>query len=194
MKKISIVLLSIGVLLVGCDKKEEETNANVCDIDLTCNEADMSAYEGFNDKEHVFLEIDFEKANAFLQQDDFNGIMYFGYPNCPWCLEALPIMNEVAKEKKLSIYYVDKKSEINKQHPQWEEETIKYLDAAYGLQKDDHGDARLYVPEVIVVKDGMVVAHHMGTLNEHDATKNKMNEAQQSELKKIYEEMFSKLI
>lgn len=195
MKKIGLLLLSMSFILFACDSdKEEETgNKNVCDVDLECDTADMSEYENFNEEDHVFLEINFDEAKKLLETDDFNGIIYFGYPTCPWCIEALPIMNEVAKEKELSIYYVNKKSDINQEHPEWEQATTDILDAAYGLDKDDDGNPRIYVPEVIVVKDGEVVDHHMGTLDEHDATERKMTDDEKEEVKKIYEEMFSKL-
>ena len=195
MKKIGLLLLSMSFILFACDSgKEEETgNKNVCDVDLDCDTADMSGYEDFDDEDHVFLEINFDEATKLLETDDFDGIIYFGYPTCPWCIEALPIMNEVAKEKELSIYYVNKKSDINQENPEWEQAATDILDAAYGLDKDDDGNPRIYVPEVIVVKDGEVVAHHMGTLDDHDATERKMSDDEKEEVKEIYEEMFSKL-
>ena len=195
MKKIGLLLLSISFLLFACnaDDEEKEITKNVCDIELDCTTADMSAYENFDDENHVFLEANFNKVNTFLDDKEFSGIIYFGYSTCPWCVEALPIMNEVAKEMGLSIYYVDKKSEINQENPDWEQTTTEYLDAAYGLNKDGEGTPRIYVPEVIVVKGGEVLEHHMGTLKTHDATERKMNEGEQEELKGIYEEMFSNL-
>lgn len=195
MKKIGLLLLSMSFILFACDSgKEEETgNKNVCDVDLDCDTADMSGYENFDEEDHVFLEINFDEATKLLETDDFSGIIYFGYPTCPWCIEALPIMNEVAKGKEQSIYYVNKRSDINQEHPEWEQAATDILDAAYGLDKDDDGNPRIYVPEVIVVKDGEVVAHHMGTLDEHDATERKMTDDEKAEVKEIYEEMFSKL-
>lgn len=195
MKKIGLLLLSMSFVLFACDSgKEAETgNKNVCDVDLDCDTADMSGYENFDENDHVFLEINFDEATKLLETDDFNGIIYFGYPTCPWCIESLPIMNEVAKEKELSIYYVNKKSDINQEHPEWEQATSDILDEAYGLDKDDEGKPRIYVPEVIVVKDGEVVAHHMGTLDEHDATERKMTDDEKEQVKEIYDEMFSKL-
>lgn len=192
MKKISISILVLGLLVAGCQtNKKSSNNKNVCDID--CETADMEGYEGFQDENHVFLNITFQQANEFIEDESFRGIIYFGFDTCPWCIEAVPIMNKVAKADGLSIYYVNKKSEENLANPEWLEETTALLDKAYGLDLDDDGTPVLYVPEVIVIKDGVIVDHHMGTLDDHDATKRKMTTAEQKELQSIYEDMFAKL-
>ena len=36
-------------------------------------------------------------------------VFYFGYPDCPWCKEAVPILKEVAKQFHDKIYYVQNK-------------------------------------------------------------------------------------
>lgn len=182
----------VGLLLCGCQKEVKQTsNKNVCDLD--CEKADMGAYESFKDEDHVFLTTTFKQADTMLNDKNFSGILYFGYATCPWCNEALPIMNEVAKADKLSIYYVDKHSEANEKDKDGVAKITKLLDKAYGLQKDDEGNANIFVPEVVVVKDGKIVSHHMGTLEEHDATQRKMTTEEQGQLKSIYEDMFKVL-
>lgn len=190
MKKIGIVLFGICLLLAGCNDNKEKENTNVCGVD--CEKADMEGYDNFMDGDHVFLEVTFDEANTFIKDKEFSGIIYFGYATCPWCIEAVPIMNEVAKAQETNIYYVNKKSEANEAHPEWLKETTKLLDKAYGLDEND-GETYLYVPEVIVIKEGKIVAHHMGTLDDHDATERKMTDKEQEELQKIYEELFEKL-
>ena len=49
----------------------------------------------------------------------------------------------------------------------------------------------LYVPFVVVVKDGKAVSGHIGTVDGHDAHERKMTEKEMQELKKIYADMFS---
>lgn len=55
----------------------------------------------------------------------------------------------------------------------------------------DQGEYQLYVPFVVVVKDGKAVSGHIGTVDGHDAHERKMTEKETQELKKIYEDMFS---
>ena len=195
MKKLMLAFLAL-IVLASCSSnsantKEKDKNKNVCDID--CEVADMSEYETMKESDHVFKEVTFKQANEMLQDEKFTGIIYYGYPACPWCEEAVPIMNEVAKKLDLTIYYVNKKSKANIDNPEGEKEATKLLDEAYGLDKDDEGNARLYVPEVVVVQAGEVISHHMGTIESHDATERKMSEDEIRILNKIYENMFIKI-
>lgn len=39
---------------------------------------------------------------------DGDGAIYFGFPQCPWCRNAVPVMNEAAEAVNLDeIYYVN---------------------------------------------------------------------------------------
>ena len=199
MKK--ILLLLVCFLLVGCgttqdenDKKsgnsycgEEESGA--CKIDAS---ADMSAYENFTDKENQFKESSMEEVLSMLENKE-NGVVYFGFPLCPWCVEALPIMNEVAKEKNIAISYVQTRDDDRKQlySDEQKQRMMEYADAY--LEKDDEGNKQFYVPFVIVIKDGKVVAGHIGTVSGYDTHERKMNDSEKAELKNIYTEMFFKL-
>ena len=40
-----------------------------------------------------------------------SGIVYFGFSDCPWCQEALPILKQVLEEQKLNCYYVQTRDE-----------------------------------------------------------------------------------
>ena len=45
-----------------------------------------------------------QEALSVFQKE--SAILYFGYPSCPWCVEALPVMNEVMKADKQHILYI----------------------------------------------------------------------------------------
>lgn len=194
MRRFMMILLSASLILIasGCSnsQKNEDTTAkkNVCDIE--CDNADMSEYETMDDN-HVFKEITFAQSNELLQKEEFTGIIYYGFPTCPWCVEAVPVMNEVAEDYDLSIYYVNKRSQESIDHPEEEEKTIEILDAAYGLDVDEETKKpRLYVPEVVVVKEGKVVGHNMGTVKGHNAHERKMSADEALVLRTIYENLF----
>lgn len=57
---------------------------------------DMSDYDGFQDRDNVFVKSDMAEAIQLFQNKK-DAILYFGFPDCPWCIEALPIMDESAK-------------------------------------------------------------------------------------------------
>lgn len=195
MRKFISVLFVFSLLLTGCNSKEKtkekDNSQNVCDVD--CVKSDMEEYETLQGVDHVFLETTYEQAIQKLEDDTFTGILYFGFPKCPWCEEAVPIMNEIAKEKNLDIYYVNKRSEDSLAHPELETKIIKILDEAYGLDKDKEGNLRLYVPEVVTVRKGKILSHHLGTVDGHDAKERKMSDDEISLLTSIYQKMFDKI-
>ena len=52
----------------------------------------------------------------------------------------------------------------------------------------------MYVPEVVAIKDGEIVGHHLSLVDSFDGSKqNEMNEDQKSELQNIYVELIKKL-
>lgn len=199
MRKLGIVTLLLALCLVGCSStttkkpKDKDQDKNVCSIE--CDTADMSEYATFKETDHAFLEITIAQSLQLIKDEDFTGILYFGYPTCPWCVEAVPIMNEVAKSYDLSIYSINKKSEDSIANEQGFQEMTTILDEAYGLDVDDKtGEPRLYVPEVVIVNKGKITSHHMGTVDGHDATQRTMNEDEAKLLKSIYKKLFKTIV
>lgn len=191
MKK-HIWLLCFFLIIVGCSNKskDDENNVRGCDGDDICDisdQADMSGYETMKDADHRFVSI---QMNDFLikMENKESGIFYFGYESCPWCKEAVPIMNEVAKEQSLNIYYIDKKAETS------DEATVgKVEEVLSDILTEMDGKPHLYVPEVVVVKDGNVMDHHLGTIGDYDAHERTMTSQEAAQLKQRYQEMFSKI-
>ena len=52
------------------------------------------------------------------------------------------------------------------------------------MSNNDEGVLTLYVPLVLVVKDGKVVDGHEGTLESHDATEKKMTDDRKKRVNK----------
>lgn len=59
------------------------------------------------------------------------------------------------------------------------------------MSNNDEGILTLYVPLVLVVKDGKVIDGHEGTLESHDATERKMTNDEKKQLTKIYTKLMS---
>lgn len=192
-----ISLLCLLLLMGGCadnikgDVGEGKQKVELCDLE--CEVADMSAFEEV-EEDHMFLEATYEQTNQFYGDENFSGIIYYGRTKCPWCVEAVPILNSVAKKENKKIYYVDKGSEANKGDSKGEKEAIEILDAAYGLERsEEDGKPKLFVPEVVVVQNGEIVDHHVGTVKEHNAHERKMNKDERRLLKSIYKNLMNHL-
>lgn len=201
MKKIVPILILL--LLCGCASKPAESESksktntsNYCGDntkDAACSieePADMSGYEDFDGKDSRFAQATMKEALALFKEGK-SGILYFGYPKCPWCIDALPVMNEIAKEDGLTIQYIRTRDDDKKLMYSEEEkkELISYTEKY--LNKDDEGDYQIFVPFVVVVKEGKAISGHIGTVDSHDAHERKMSSEETKELKNIYKTMFA---
>ncbi len=192
MKKTWMLLL-IVLVLFGCAKKDESSNnTHYCNDDEgTCgvSEENTLDYEGFDDQEHIFIESSMNDVIKMFEKKQ-SGIVYFGYPKCPWCIEAVPVMNECAKLYNKNIYYVRTKDDNGKYLYTDQEKKKLFVYIKDYLDCDDKGNKHLFVPYVLVIKDGNIVQNHLGTVKTHDSENRKMTKEETEELESIYKKMF----
>lgn len=219
MKKLLYSLLIIMSLffITGCGK---ETDA----------EKFKKEYEHFNDKtientkyEYPNVEISKDNVVKYASYDevlqvlnDGTGVIYLGYPACPWCRNAVPVLLEAAGEVGIEdIYYINMKEERDeiKVKEDGSLETVKEgtdgykklldrLDAIldeYTLE-DIHGNTistgekRIYVPLVVFVREGEIVGYHVDTVSSQTNPFEKLNDEQTNELMDIYMNYMHKVL
>ena len=156
-KKILLIILVVSVLLTGCkDKtKEEETDSQKFSKEYT----DVSEY-------NVFVYKDIDEIIKILEHG--TGIVYLGFPECPWCQAYVPKLNEVADVEGLEkVYYYniynDRKENTEKyqkivsilsDHLQYDEEGNKHIkrmreELSVAFQHEmDHLDGILFVDRI----------------------------------------------
>jgi len=154
------------------------------------NKSDMSGYEGFDDKDHVFYDMSVKDVSDAMERKETFAV-YFGFSKCPWCIAALPYLNEEAKAAGVKVGYVDTRKD-----PSWSSNididdydlfVEKFSDY---LEYDDNGIKHLYTPHVFFVKNGETVFEHNGTVEGHDATERSLSQEEVQQLKDIYREGF----
>lgn len=110
------------------------------------------------------------------------GIYYFGFPTCPWCLELLPVLDSVLAEQHVTAYAVNIRSDG---YTSMEKEKLTSFFKKHTQQQE------IAVPFVVAINKEGQVNTHIGTVPEHDATKQKMSEEQvvtlRSELTKMFQ-------
>lgn len=83
------------------------------------------------------------------------GLIYLGFPECPWCQAYVQMLNDIAKNNNVEqIYYLnillDRKNN-----------TKEYLEIVNLLKEylnyDEEGNKRIYVPAVIAINNGEIV-------------------------------------
>lgn len=150
MKKNIIVPTSILVLLIIAGltyffllKKEEVTPDNV---------KFAKEYTKISE-DNLFKYKTLEEVNKILTKG--TGVVYLGFPECPWCQEYVKYIDEVSKSVGLDKVYYSNILDDRKNDTEEYKETVKIL-SDY-LSNDDEGNKRVYVPSVIVVSSGKIV-------------------------------------
>ena len=186
MKKLLLILLSLT--LCACQaqiKPTSSTSKKACDVtneEETCNSKD--------DSNTKFNEISFDEAIQYFTKEK-SGILYFGYSSCPWCKEAKPVLKKVAQKNGIDIQYVKVRDDKKNRLYTDDQKTIIEPYIQDYMSNNDEGILTLYVPLVLVIKNGKVIDGHEGTLDSHDATERKMTDDEKEELTKIYTKLMS---
>lgn len=158
------------------------------------------------DSDNMIKYISLEEAIDIIKND--TGVIYFGYPSCPWCRNAVPVLLDAASSTSLdTIYYVnaynirDVKEIDDDGNIVTTNEGDRLYDDLLGVLDDildpytitddngeviDLGEKRLYVPMVLFVKDGEVVSYHLSTVDSQEDSSISLNDSQRDELYNIY--------
>ncbi|MBQ6130091.1 hypothetical protein IJI72_00095 [Candidatus Saccharibacteria bacterium] len=110
------------------------------------------------EKSNVFHYLSAEKTVKLLESG--TGVVFLGYPECPWCQAYAPMLNEVAKAYDVKVYYYNTYDDWQNNTPEYQK--ITELLGDY-LQFDNVGNRHLYVPNVAFVVDGQIVANDWET-------------------------------
>lgn len=104
-------------------------------------------------KENIFVYKTKEEIINILEHG--TGIVYFGYPECPWCMAYVPLLNEIAMNEGLEkIYYYNIK-EDRKNNTEFYQKVVNILNDY--LDYDQEGKKRIFVPNVTFVKNGEII-------------------------------------
>lgn len=216
MKKSSIVIIIIVTLFaIFMGYKYFSEGENIVNEDAVKFKKE---YEVLNNRVNssnnkVYPEVNISKDNVikYSSYDEIleilksgTGVIYLGYPECPWCRNLVSTMLMAAQEVELdTIYYLNIKEdrdflvlEDNKKVVTQKEGSKKYYELVEALSSvlDDYklttsegeevntGKKRIYVPMVIFVKDGNIVGRHIDTVESQKDPYVLLTDVQQEEL------------
>lgn len=126
---------------------------------------------------------------GYIDDDREDRVLVWGYEKCPWCQEAEPILESVAKKYGLDIYYVDTQTGLSEAEKAMMKEYLQGYEDYF-----EDGNFHFYVPTVMVIKDGKLTDVHCGTVESHDATERDMTEEETEELTERYKSMLTQLV
>ena len=214
---IVLVVIALGGLYWYFEDKKDADNK------IYDSEKFEKEYEGYNGQENSYggkyLEIDVDNQNViryssydevFSLLENGTGVIYFGFPTCPWCRNLVPVLLDASKEAGIDIiYYFNNKEdrdtkeldedgniittkEGTSNYYKLVEKLEPYLGEYEGL--NDSNIKRLYFPTVVFVKDGKIVDVHIGTVDSQENPSVFLNDEQYKELKTTLVEKMEKTI
>lgn len=148
----AILILAVigGVLLLKkpqTDKPKEEEKPKVSDAVKFQEEYTKVG------SDNVFVYRSMEEIIKILEKG--TGVVYLGFPECPWCQAYVPYLNEVAKNNKVSkVYYYNILNDRKENTDNYKK--IMELLGDF-VEYDDEGNKRIYAPTVIFVLDGKII-------------------------------------
>ena len=151
MKKIKIMFIIIfavvGALLIyNHFNKEEFVSKKVNPITNDYN---------ISNEDIVFVSTSIDEIINAISSD--YAIIFMCAPDTVWCQKYAKILNLVALEKDIDkIYYLNIKTERNMNTLKYQKLVSLLSDI---LRVDDSGEKRVFMPEVIFVKNGRIIAH-----------------------------------
>ena len=221
-----VIMLIIAITLVGC---EPEVNCGGGYFRAENARRFKEKYEALNgslnargdERQTIYIPEDnpmiFATAAEIVELvESGTGVIYFGFPECPWCRTAVPILIDAAAELGIeTIFYlnmtlerdirsIDAEGNIvvdREGTPEYQrlQELLYDILMIYVLVDAegnvvDTGERRIYVPFILVVRNGTVLASHFYTLPIQDETPFMIfDESQRQELLEIYLELLRTL-
>lgn len=187
MKKI-VLIFTLMMTLVSCGKAQatetevDETVTITNSVEFNTTTADMSGYKWLYDSEPAFVEITLEESIRMFSEGG-SGILYYGYAGCPWCERAVPILNEVAKDLGVTVYYINVHAQTTMEAYN---ELLTYITPI--LETDSNGEPEFKVPEVIGVKNGEITDHHLALVDgfKIEGDESQLDDSQKEEMENIY--------
>ncbi|AZQ78065.1 hypothetical protein EJ997_12695 [Flaviflexus ciconiae] len=193
--RLIVVLLSV-VALAGCGgsgdgdegfiKEYEDLNGMMTQRGTAFLEVEIP-------DDHVFSPASEDEARGLL--DDGHGVIYFGFPSCPWCRNAVGPMDEAAKESGIEeIHYVNvsqiRDGQEGADYYAFLLEELGEFAPEYPTEEDP-GARRILVPLVAAVVDGEVVGSHLGSAPSQTDPSVALSDSQREELIGLYTDLFS---
>jgi len=115
------------------------------------------------EEDNVFVYISVSEAADILESG--TGILYLGFPECPWCQTYVFFLNEAAQTLGITeIFYASILSDRSNNTLAYRR-IVDVLGDRLNLDAD--GNPRVFVPDISVVKDGVVLGHNNQTSQNH---------------------------
>ncbi len=107
-------------------------------------------------EDHIFVRVNAEETKQLLSEG--TGVLFLGFPECPWCQGLVPHLDASAKAAgvdRIAYFNIREDREDNSRTYQAILDKLEPF-----LNKDENGKPRVYVPHVVIVKNGEIVGNY----------------------------------
>lgn len=228
-KRIIVIGVIIALLIIGICiylvKNNEEVNEVMSDaLAFKLEHEELNGLVHPNNSERVHKDMYVPEDNPFvfvefdeiidLLENNGTGVVYLGFPICPWCRNLVPVLADAAIEfgveeimyrnilEDRNLLELDEEGnvvEVEAGNPGYYR-LMELLGNHVPIYRDLNDDSlrRIYVPAVIFIKDGEVVRYFQNLSTFEERVPNEplgsftpMNKEEQRELKEIFLNYFS---
>lgn len=150
-----VLILGTGGFLLLSNKNNDKNQI------ITSNEdAKMFSTEYTKvSEDNVFV---YKSAEEIIKiMENGTGVVYLGFPECPWCQIYVKYLNEVAKEVEIEKIYYFNILEDRKNNTEEYKKIVELLKEE--LQYDDEGNHRIFVPNVSFHVEGKLIGNDCET-------------------------------
>ena len=144
---IGVILLCMGGYFLLCNKSEENDNVKFA-----------SEYQSVTE-DNVFKYRNIDEIIKIMENG--TGVVYLGFPECPWCNAYVKYLNEVAKKEGIDAIYYYNILEDRKNNTEEYQKIVKLLTG--NLQYDQEGNERIFVPNVSFHIKGKLIGNDYET-------------------------------
>lgn len=147
----AIIIIGGGILLYFVLNNKDNENDNV-----------RFAKEYANSQvgeDNVFVYKNIDEIINILKYG--TGVVYLGFPECPWCQAYVKYLNETAKDANIEKIYYFNILEDRKNNTEKYQEIVSIL--GDNLQRDDEGNLKVFVPNVSFVVNGKIIGNDYET-------------------------------
>ena len=183
MKKLVALILTFLLVFTGCSK----VKVTKVKDDIKTDGIKFSEEYKTVDKNNLFEYATYGNIVDILTFE--TGVIYLGFPSCNLCKEIVPIINEVAKNKKLEKISYYNFTEIRNNNTKEYQQLVDLL-SDY-LKEDEEGTKRITAPTVIFVNKGNIVGMYIGKISS-DAEEI-ITDEQKEELKNNFSSLIDKM-
>lgn len=165
-KKLLTGILSSALLLAGCTNTAASATASASSS-ASAEKNLSSEYTDLPEDNQLYY---MEKDGVETLLLHGTGILFFGFPECPWCQAYLPQLNAVLQENDAKAAYYNiyqDKTDDRAFYDQIAEDIESVNDTGTPIvQYNNDGKQVIYMPLVLFINNGMITAFNNETSTE----------------------------